>query len=351
MKLKKLALALASTVLVSTGAYAAQYKLTVPHATSTDGYNHQSLLLFKNLVENRSNGEIQVDIYPGGQLCGNARECLAGVQNGLFDYYQTTVPEAANYWQPMAAMDLPYMLKDDSVAECVYSNEELLSDIRGELIKKSRNTRLMMISNSGGWRNFATNKQQIKSPDDLKGLKLRTVPAQIQQDLVRELGAAPTPVSWPEVYTALSTGVVDGTKNGIVDIVMGRFHESLKHITLDGHAYMGGVWVMSDMKFKSLPDHLKVVVLEGVEAQNQFLRAYPKWKESSAYDEFRQAGGTVYNPTAEEKEQFRAASVPVIDGFLKSTDEQGKVWFTRFENEIKTCEAKIDAKRTLSLKS
>ena len=350
MKLKKLTLALTSTLLLASGAHAAKYKLTVPHTTSTDGYNHQSLLLFKNQVENRSNGQIQVDIYPGGQLCGTARECLAGVQTGMFDYFQTTVPELANYWEPMSAMDLPYLLEDDSIAECVYSNDQFIGDLRKELIKHTKNTRLMMISNSGGWRNFATNKKQVKTPADLKGLKLRTVPAPIQQDLVRELGGAPTPVSWPEVYTALSTGVVDGTKNGIVDIIMGRFHESLKHITLDGHAYMGGVWVMNDRKFSSMPDDLKQVLLDGVDAQNQFLRAYPKWKEATAYEEFRKVGGTVYNPTEGEKDQFRTASQPVIDGFLKNTTEEGKVWFTRFEKEIASCEAQMKERRTLALK-
>ena len=181
MKLKKLTLVLTSTLLLASGAHAAKYKLTVPHTTSTDGYNHQSLLLFKNQVENRSNGQIQVDIYPGGQLCGTARECLAGVQTGMFDYFQTTVPELANYWEPMSAMDLPYLLEDDSIAECVYSNDQFIGDLRKELIKHTKNTRLMMISNSGGWRNFATNKKQVKTPADLKGLKLRTVPAPIQQ--------------------------------------------------------------------------------------------------------------------------------------------------------------------------
>lgn len=349
MKLKNKLLALASSLLIATSASAATYKITAPHTTSTDGYNHQSLLLFKNLVENKSNGQIQVDIYPGGQLCGTARECLAGVQTGMFDYFQTTVPEMANYWQPMSAMDLPYMLEDDKIAECVYSNETFIDDIRNEFIKHSRNTRLMMISNSGGWRNFATNKKQVKTPEDLKGLKLRTVPAPIQQELVREMAAAPTPVAWPEVYTALSTGVVDGTKNGIVDIIMGRFHESLKHITLDGHAYMGGVWVMNDRKFSSMPVELREIVLDGIDAQNQFLRAYPKWKEASAYDEFRKAGGKVYNPNKQEKEAFRKAAQPVIDNYLKETDEEGKRWYARFQSEIATCKAENQKRRSLAL--
>jgi len=349
--MKKTLLGLATAAVLTSGAAtAADYKLTVPHVSNLDSYNHQSLLVFKNYVESRSNGAISVDIYPSGQLCSNAKECLAGIQAGMFDYFQTTIAELANYWQPIGAFDLPYLLPNDRVAECVYDNEEFLSDIRSNVLAKAPNSRLMMVSNSGGWRNIATTKKQVKSPADLKGLKLRTVPAKIQQELVKQLGAAPTPIAWPEVYTALSTGVVDGTKNGIVDIVQNRFQESLDYIILDGHAYMGGAWVFNDMKFKSFPDELKQVLIDGINAQNQYLRSYPKHREFSAYEEFKKAGGTVYSPSAAEKAEFQTAAAPVRDYFLESSGADGKEWLQRFENEIKTCEQKINADYSIQFK-
>lgn len=343
MNIKALGLSILTAGLLAAAAQAADYKLTVPHVTNIDSYNHQSLLVFKNFVENHSNGAIEVDIYPSGQLCGNARECLSGVQSGIFDYFQTTIPELANYWAPVGAFDLPYMLPNDRVAECVYDNEDFLSEVRSNLLKETGNLRLMMVSNSGGWRNFATTDKQIKSPEDIKGLKIRTVPAPTQQELVKALGGAPTPISWPEVYTALSTGVVDGTKNGIVDITTMKFEESLNYIILDGHAYMGGVWVMNNDRFEAFPDDLKRVIIDGVAAQNQFLRVYPKWKEYDAYETFRKAGGTVYTPTPEEKKAFQEATAPVRDFFIDQVGEPGKEWLDRFESEIKSCEAKLDA--------
>ncbi|MDV7103352.1 TRAP transporter substrate-binding protein DctP [Vibrio sp. TH_r3] len=349
--MKKTLLGLITTAMLTSGAVAAaDYKLTVPHVSNLDSYNHQSLLVFKNYVESRSNGAISVDIYPSGQLCSNAKECLAGIQAGMFDYFQTTIAELANYWQPIGAFDLPYMLPNDRVAECVYDDEEFLSDIRGNILKKAPNSRLMMVSNSGGWRNIATTKKQVKSPDDLKGLKLRTVPAKIQQELVKELGAAPTPIAWPEVYTALSTGVVDGTKNGIVDIVQNRFQESLDYIILDGHAYMGGAWVFNDMKFKSFPDDLKKVIIDGIDAQNQYLRSYPKHREYTAYEEFKKAGGTVYSPTDSEKLAFQQAAAPVRDYFKNTAGAEGQVWLERFQSEIKTCNEKIAAEYSVQFK-
>ncbi|WP_316862900.1 TRAP transporter substrate-binding protein DctP [uncultured Cohaesibacter sp.] len=343
MRFLKIGLSLLTAGFVTAGVEAAEFELTVPHVTNIESYNHQSLLVFKNFVENHSNGAITVNIYPSGQLCSTARECLAGVQSGAFDYFQTTIPELANYWAPVGAFDLPYMLRDDRVAECVYDNEDFLVDIRKNVLEQTGNLRLMMVSNSGGWRNFATTKKQIKTPEDIKGLKIRTVPAPIQQELVKALGGAPTPIAWPEVYTALSTGLVDGTKNGIVDITMMKFEESLNYIVLDGHAYMGGVWIMNNDRFKSFPDELKRVVIDGIKAQNQFLRVYPKWKEFDAYETFRKAGGTVYTPSAEEKKAFQDATAPVRDYFIKEAGEDGQAWLDRFSSEIKACEGAIDA--------
>ncbi|MDA9557591.1 TRAP transporter substrate-binding protein DctP [Vibrio sp.] len=348
--MKKTLLALSAIAAMTAGAAnAAKYTLTVPHVTNLDSYNHQSLLVFKNFVESRSNGEIEVKIFPSGQLCSNAKECIQGIQAGIFDYFQTTVPEMANYWAPVGAFDLPYMLQNDRVAECVYDNEKLIQDVRSEFIKKAPNVRLMMISNSGGWRNIATTKKEVKSPEDLNGLKLRTIPAKVQQELVKELGASPTPIAWPEVYTALSTGVVDGTKNGITDITMNRFHESLNYMILDGHAYMGGAWVFNEAKFQSFPVEMKKVLIDGVAAQNQYLRSYPKHREFNAYEEFKKAGGKIYNPSVQEKEAFKTASAPVRDFYLKTTGAEGQKWLQRFETEIATCEANLDATYNLQL--
>ncbi|PJG84888.1 TRAP transporter substrate-binding protein DctP [Conservatibacter flavescens] len=350
MRIKNIVLI--STLLMGTSAIsqAAEYKLTVPIVTNTDSYNYQSLLVFKNIAEAHSNGKIEVEIYPSGQLCGNAKECLAGVQAGMFDYFQTTVPELAYYWKPLEGFDLPYQLPNDRVAECVYDDSNLLSNIRENILKNTQNLRLMMISNSGGWRNIATTKKVVHTPSDVKGLKLRTVPAPIQQELVKTLGGAPTPIAWPEVYTALSTGMVDGTKNGIVDIVQMKFHESLKHIILDGHAYMGGAWVMNNDKFNSLPEDLKKVIINAITAQNQYLRAYPKWKEFEAYDAFKKAGGKVYYPTEQEKTDFKKAASTVRDNYLASATAEEKTWLNKFEDQIKHCENKIDEEDKTALK-
>ncbi|RJX69501.1 C4-dicarboxylate ABC transporter substrate-binding protein [Vibrio sinensis] len=348
--MKKTWLALATSAgLLASGAVSAAVEFNVVHLTSPESYNNQSLLVFKNHLETRSNGELKVNIYGSGQLCGSGKECIAGIQAGMFDYFPTTVSEIAYYWNPAESFDLPYLLPNDRVAECVYGNDQFMVDVRTNVLKKAPNVRLMMVANSGGWRNFATNEKEIRTPADVAGLKIRTVPAKIQQDLVRELDGAPTPVAFPEVYTALSTGVVEGTKNGIVDIIQSRLHESLDYLTLDGHGYMGGAWVMSDAKYNTLSPELKRIVLDAIEAQQQYLNSYPKHNEYASYEVFKNSNGKIHNPTAQEKQAFVKATQPVIDNWAANADAEGKQWLERFKTQIKTCEAEIEASYKLTM--
>ncbi len=147
---------------------------------------------------------------------------------------------AAGIFPYVQVLDLPYMMSDDRIAEHVLSGE-FTRTMRTMALEDSGDTiRLMTIGNTGGWRNFANTKHRVAKPEDLKGLKIRTVVADLPQELVKALGAAPTPIPWPELFTSLQTGVVEGSKNGITDIMGMKFPDAgLQYVTLDGHAYMG----------------------------------------------------------------------------------------------------------------
>ena len=96
---------------------------------------------------------------------------------------------------------------------------------------------------------IAETNNQIRTPDDSYGLKAQTFKAVVQIELMKKMGENPTPISWPEVYTSLQTGEVDGTKNGITDIVRVKLHKHLKHITSDGHHYMGALWFFNEARW------------------------------------------------------------------------------------------------------
>ena len=308
--------------------------------------DYDGAVVFKDYVESRTNGEISVEIFPSAQFCSNARECVEGLKSGVLDVFMTTIGGFGTVFAPAQVFDLPYVFRDDDVAECVFDGP-LMNDLRGAVIEAGAGMRLMVVSNTGGWRNFASRTRLIKTPADLKGLKLRTTSAPIQQELVRQLGAFPTPVPWSELYTALATGVVDGTKNSVQDLVGMNFHEHVKYVTLDGHAYMGALWWYSDSRWRALSAEHQRIVVEGFERLKLVTRALPIRRQIESNEAFKKADGTIYVPTPQQKQAFRAATQGLEAWFI---ERYGREWVDRLKAAVTTCERHL-AERLQSVRS
>lgn len=327
---------------ISSNAFAADYTLRIVFLANTEDEDYDGSLTFKQYVESRSNGRISVEIYPGGQLCGNEKECIECLQTNIIQIHQMTIGGISQAYPAIQFLDLPYLMDNDRVAEEVLSGP-FLGEMREKVLKKTGNIRLMVFSNTGGWRNFANTKRQVETPEDLKGLKIRTITSPLQQELVKLLGGSATPLPWPDVYTSLATGVIDGTKNGITDITGMKFHEHVKFITLDGHAYMTSLWLMNNEAFMALPDDLKRIVNDGFYHLRQVTTALPKRRSIEAYNEFTEAGGAIYVPTSEQKEQFRSMAAPLKDWYLEKYGDEGRELLDLFEKRVKEAEAKVKA--------
>ena len=283
--------------------------------------DYDGLVVFKNYVEAASNGRIAVELFIGTQLCATGAECLEGVSEGSIDVYISTSGGAAGIFPYVQVLDLPYLMANDRVAEHVLTSD-FVRTMRDMALTDSDNTiRLMTIGNTGGWRNFANTQRRIQSPADMEGLKIRTVVADLPQELVRALGGSPTPIPWPELFTSFQTGVVDGSKNGITDIMGMKFPDAgLQYLTLDGHAYMGALWWMSNENFMAMPEDLRRVVVDGFSQLQQATFASPKRKSIEAYEAFVAGGGDLYVPTPEEKAALAAAAEPVQAWFRDNVD-------------------------------
>lgn len=319
-------------------ASAADYTIRAVAYPNTEDEDYYGALVFKNYVEAQSNGAIAVELYPLGQLCGNGVECIEALQANIIQVFITTTDGMTNFFPQISVLDLPYLLSSDRVAECVLSGP-FQDQLRQAVLQKTGTLRLMTIGNTGGWRNFATVKKQIKSPADLKSLKIRTVSSPIQQQLIRAMEANPTPISWSELYTSLATGVVDGTKNGITDIVNSKLQESLKFIVLDGHAYMASFWWINEKAWQQLPDELKKIVIDGFDALSMTTIVFPKYRQIQAYKTFTDAGGVVYAPNAEEKAAFKKTADGVYDWY---TEHFGTQWLDAANEAVASCKAQIE---------
>ena len=316
----------------------AEFTIRFSFLASPEDEDYDGAIAFKEFVESRSGGRIAVEIYPSGQFCSNERECLEGMQTGVLQVFMLTTGALGSIFGPGQVLDLPYTFRDDDIAECVLDGP-VAEELRQAILESGLKIRLMAVSNTGGWRNFATTSSQVRTPADIEGLKIRTIAAPIQQELVRQLGGNPTPVAWSEVYTALATGVVEGTKNGIQDIVGMKLHEQIKFVTLDGHSYMGALWWYSDVSWQELPSDLQAIVDEGFQLLKNVTRNTVKEREAAAYQEFEESGGTVYAPDAADRAAFREAASGMRDWYVR---QYGDEWLHKLDAAIATCEAAVE---------
>lgn len=328
---------------------AQEFQLRATANSNENDEDYDGLVVFKNYVESASNGAISVELFIGTQLCSNGAECLQGVADGTIDIYISTSGGASGLFPYVQVLDLPYLMADDRVAEHVLSGD-FTRTIRNMALEDSGDTiRLMTIGNTGGWRNFANTQRRLATPADFDGLKLRTVVADLPQELVRALGASPTPIPWPELFTSFQTGVVDGSKNGITDIMGMKFPDAgLQYLTLDGHAYMGALWWMSNQSFMNMPEEMRTVVVDGFYALQQATFASPKRKSIAAYEEFVAGGGDLYVPTPAEKAALRDAAAPVFGWFTENVN-RGEEALNALNAAVAAAEADINAARSADI--
>lgn len=314
----------------------AEFTIKAAIQASTQDEDYVGLVAFKEYVEAKSDGRIQVDIYTSGQFCGSVPECISNLQQGVLEMFPSTAGGTGNFFAPAQVLDLPYLFTSDKQAICVLDGP-ILDKIRQEVLGRNLNIRLIGVANTGGWRNFATTNKAIRTPEDLKGQKIRTTPAEIQQELVKQLGANPTPISWAELYTALATGVVEGSKNGIQDIIGAKLQEHLKYIIIDGHSYMATLWWFSEPVWQTLPSDIQIIIQDGFKKQQAAANNLVATEEENSYRIFEQAGGTIYRPTVSEKQAFKDASSNMRGWFI---DKFGNEWLDVLESSVATCDAK-----------
>ncbi|APX10377.1 TRAP transporter substrate-binding protein [Tateyamaria omphalii] len=330
-------------------ATAQDYTIRATANSNTNDEDYDGLVVFKNYVEAASNGAIAVELFIGTQLCSNGAECLQGVADGSIDVYISTSGGASGIFPYVQVLDLPYLMADDRIAEHVLSGD-FTRTMRDMALEDSGGAiRLMTIGNTGGWRNFANTQRRVAEPSDMEGLKIRTVVADLPQELVKALGASPTPIPWPELFTSFQTGVVEGSKNGITDIMGMKFPDAgLQYVTLDGHAYMGALWWMSNENFMAMPEDMRRVVVDGFYALQQATFASPKRKSIQAYEDFVAGGGDLYVPTPEQKAAFAEAAAPVNDWFVANV-ARGDEILAALQEAVAAAEAEVNAARDADL--
>ena len=260
---------------------------------------HRALLKFEELVETGSNGEIDVQIFPSSQM-GPDREMIEGVQTGVLEM---AIPPSSFFagWDPaFAVIELPYM----------YASKDIAFDV---LDGAAGDGMLARVENQGlvglGWlelgvRNVTNNVRPIASPQDLEGVKLRTMKVPAHVATFESLGANPTPMNFGEVYSALQQGVIDGQENPLAIITSQRFYEVQKYLSTTGHVFAVYMPVVSKPFFDSLSAEHQQLIHASMARARAHQAELVAAEDASQLDEIRSAGVEVLELTAEQRQAF-----------------------------------------------
>lgn len=293
-----------------------KFVLKLAHSDSADMATSRKAVMadvFAKEVKARSGGRIDVQVFGAGAL-GGEREYVEGVKNG---FIQAGLASGviANFYPNAMVTDIPYLFPNNEVAD------KVLDGPFGQKLSEGFHAATGMHNlcfGEVGFRHFSTGKKPVHSPKDLAGLKIRVQETPLYVTEMKALGAQPTPIAFPETYTALQTGVVDGEENPLPTMIFAKFYEVQKNVTLDGHNYGVDWFVMSDKFYKSLPADLQKAVTDSAKVACQAERKANRTFTANGAKTLAEHGVAVYTPTAAEMAQFRSAAQPPVIAFLKT---------------------------------
>lgn len=313
---KLLAAAAFAAIMAACAAFGADYTIKVGYIGSETHPTMQAMKTFAEEVEAGTQGKVKVELYPNAQLGGD-RELCEGVQMGTIQMAIPSTSALAGFDKRIQVLDLPYLFTTREAAfEAV--DGELGEKLNSYLADKGF---AVIGYQENGFRHVTNSKHPIKTPDDLKGLKIRTMENPMHIAFFKELGANPTPMSWGELYTALQQGTVDAEENPYAMIDDGKFYEVQKYVSETGHVFSYEILIANKKFMDKLPEDIRKVVVDAghkaVMTQRESLK-----KEEAAFKEKVTKAGLIANElTPEEKKPFVEATSKVYSQF---EDDLGK---------------------------
>jgi tripartite ATP-independent transporter DctP family solute receptor len=272
----------------------------------------QAMVKFKEEVATRSAGRIDVQLFPSGQL-GGLKDMVTAVQLGTQSMVMVTPTWIANFAKPLDVLSLLYLAK---------SQERLFASLDGPFGRKlagyAEGVGFKMLGWwNGGPRHVLNNVRPVNTPDDMKGLKLRSQTSQVWLQCLRALGANPVSLDFPEVYLALQQHTVDGYENPAPDVVGGKFYEVVKHLSLTAHLYDIFCVAMNKRVFDGLSADDRKVIEDSIEVATKFQRAAESVEVNTALEFLRSK--IQVNDVSEANRQLFAEKIQPIYASFEGT--------------------------------
>lgn len=296
-------------------------------ATSKDRSLTKGLDKFKEIVEEETNGSIKVEVYPDGQLGGD-RVVFEGLKMNSIQGTTMSSGPIAGFVKEFEVLDFPYLFKDEETAYKVLDGK-----IGTDLLTKLDSQGIIGLNYwENGFRQLTNNKREVKSVEDVEGLKIRTLESELHIDLWKSLGANPSPMPYTELFTGLEQGVVDGQENPAGNITTGNFYEVQDYVTKTDHIYNASVFMISDKFMQTLSDEEKEIVTKASEEARDYQRELNQKESEEAFAILEEEGMTVTELSKEARKGFEDKAKEI---YGKYTSKVGEELVDQIMNEVK----------------
>lgn len=309
MKLTRLTLALSMGAALSLSA-AATTTMRISISVAQNSHQGVAIDTFAKEVEQRTQGRYKIQTFYSGAL-GGERESIEAVQLGTQELTFTSTGPVPNFVPEARILDIPFLFRDKAHARAVLDGpigQELLNKFDAKGFKA-------LAWGENGVRHMTNNKRPVNTPDDLKGLKMRTMENPVHVAAYKGLGIVTTPMAFPEVFTALQQGTVDGQENPLSVIMSAKFDQVQKHLSLTGHVYSPGIFLMSKPAFDKLSAADKQAFLDAAKEGAKANRARVDQDDANGVADLRKKGMTVIENV--DKSKFVATLAPINAQFEK----------------------------------
>ncbi|SDI46477.1 TRAP transporter substrate-binding protein [Propionivibrio dicarboxylicus] len=304
-----MALMVMSTVAFAADDFKATYKLTMTQtAQHPYGVGAQKLA---DIVKERTNGRIQIKPFNDSVLAKGEREMLEGLQQGTIDIYVGSTGPVGNFSPSMLIVDIPFLFRDNAHVDKVLDGpigKQLLADV-----DKSGFKGLAFWEN--GWRHLTNNKVAAKTPEEAKGLKIRTMENKAHILAFKTAGLNPTPMAYSEVYSALQVGVIDGQENPVAVFYASKLYETQKYFALTGHVYSPALVLFSQKKWDRIPKDDQEIIAKAAQEVALFERKLNRDDEEKKLKEMEGKGLVVVRDV--NKPAWQKSMQPAFDEFAK----------------------------------
>lgn len=265
--------------------------LKLAHSLDQNHPVHVAMEFMAKRLDEMSQGSVKLEIFPNGQL-GSETECIEQIQRGALAMTKTSSAPIESFVPDMAIFGVPYAFRDDE-----HFWKVVQSDIGQQLLRQGESVGLRgLCYYDAGARSFYTLDKPVMSPADLQGLKIRVQKSKTAMDMVEALGGSPTPIPWGELYTALQQKMVDGAENNTPSFYSNRHFEVCKHLTMDEHARVPDILLMSQKIWDTLGPRVQSMIQEAALESATYQRELWQKKSLEALKAVQQEGVTVHYP-------------------------------------------------------